>query len=65
MLGDTFRGHHRNNDLMGQKTEDFWVNQSTNKVLTTTELSHENKECLRSHDVDGRGEAEAVKHLAI
>ena len=27
-----------------------------------TALGHENKECLRSHDIDGRGEAEAVKH---
>ena len=27
-----------------------------------TALAHESKECLRSHDVDGRGEAEAVKH---
>ena len=27
-----------------------------------TALGHENKEYLRSHDVDGQGEFEAVKH---
>ena len=27
-----------------------------------TALGHENIECLRSHDIDGRGRAEAVKH---
>ena len=27
-----------------------------------TGLGHENEECLRSHVIDGQGEAEAVKH---
>ena len=40
----------------------FSIKQSNKIVHYAALIGHENKECLRSHDIDGRGEAETVKH---
>ena len=32
-------------------------------IVNYDTIGHENKECLRSHDIDSRGEVEAVKHM--
>ena len=31
-------------------------------IYITALMSHENKECLRSHAIDSRGKVEVVKH---